>query len=133
MRVGNYCPEQVESQKFIFLWIRGSVDLKQMFPQYRSDVYNGNTMERHSKDYWKPDGMMGAPECTGAEGLNQATILPGAEKPGGATGMGTRKQAVTCISRFAESLFKKKNVNIHLTNLKLSLLSTPCCLYQDYS
>lgn len=89
-------------------------------------------MERHSKDYWKPDGMMGAPECTGAEGVKSSHHSPRAEKPGGATGMGTRKRSCHFVfPGLQKSLFlKKKNVNIHLTNLKLSLLSTPAVLYQ---
>ena len=80
-----------------------------MFPQYRPDVSNGSTIERRSRDCWKPDATMKAPECTGAEGVKSSHHSPRAEKPGGAAGSegagnGERKLSLR-ISRFAEKPF----------------------------
>lgn len=67
------------------------------------------------------------------KGLSQATILPGLKNQEVPLEWGPGNEAVTLYFQVCRKAFffkKKKNVNIHLTNLKLSLLSTPAVLYQ---
>lgn len=52
-------------------------------------------MERHSRDCWKPDGMIGAPDALALKGLSQTSILPGLKNQEVPLGWGPGNEAVT--------------------------------------